>query len=252
MELGLRFARSKLATPSPPPPPRQAVTCPRGLHRARAKPSIAAIRLLPSGHWNFSREKWPGQVVVTRAVSLTGVPDEGGHPLYGKRGPRLPGQMAAAGCVQVRALRRRSHERRMCHLHRKRTALQRRHWVELLAPSGGPHLAGSPACHAAPAVDANRLTELVVVGANGSLLLSTLFLDDCLLPAMPLLCLAVAADNGNLTMRQLVLGDASCTDISHSTATDWLLKVVEAQGVAWAGWASRLSQRLAALAPGHP
>lgn len=73
------------------------------------------------------------------------------------------------------------------------------------------------------------------MGANGSLLQSNLFLDDCLLSAMPLLCLAVAADNGRLSMHQLVLGDASCTDISQSRATDWLLKVGGGSGGQFAG-----------------
>ncbi|KAL4426393.1 hypothetical protein ABPG77_004687 [Micractinium sp. CCAP 211/92] len=143
----------------------QDVACPRELRSALADPDVAAIRLLPSVRWNFSREEWSEKVVVTRVVSLTGVSDERGQPPY---------------------------------------------------------------------LDVNQLTELIVVGANGSLLQSNLFLDDCLLPAMPLLCLAVAADNGRLSMHQLVLGDASCTDISQSRATDWLLKAAF-----WATWETR-------------
>ena len=54
------------------------------------------------------------------------------------------------------------------------------------------------------AVDANQLAELVVVGANGSLHQRGLFVDDCMLPAMPLLCFAVGADEGSLMMDQLV------------------------------------------------
>ncbi|KAL4430886.1 hypothetical protein ABPG75_006142 [Micractinium tetrahymenae] len=141
------------------------VACPRELHSALADAAVTDIRLLPSGRWNFSREGWPGRVVLTRAVTLVGVADDGGRPPY---------------------------------------------------------------------VDVNRLTKLVVVGANGSFLQSNLFLDDCLVPAMPLLCLAVGADNGNLTMHQLVIGDASCTDIGQSTATDWLLK-----SAYWATWQAR-------------
>jgi hypothetical protein len=55
-----------------------------------------------------------------------------------------------------------------------------------------------------PHVDANQLAQLVVVGKNGSLHLRSLFLDDCLLPGMPLLCLAAGADGGTLRLDQLV------------------------------------------------
>jgi hypothetical protein len=82
-----------------------------------------------------------------------------------------------------------------------------------------------------PHVDANQLAQLVVVGKNGSLHLRSLFLDDCLLPGMPLLCLAAGADGGTLRLDQLVLGDSSCTSIRHSAATNWLLK--SAYTAAW-------------------
>lgn len=56
----------------------------------------------------------------------------------------------------------------------------------------------------APAVDMNQLSELVVVGTNGSLHLRGLFLDDCLLPAMPLVCLAAGTGGGSLLLDSLV------------------------------------------------
>ncbi|PRW58290.1 Mitogen-activated kinase kinase kinase 13-A [Chlorella sorokiniana] len=82
-----------------------------------------------------------------------------------------------------------------------------------------------------PYADLNQLTELVVVGANGSLHQRGIYVDDCMLPVMPLLCFAVGADEGSLMMEQLVICDASCTDISRSTAADWLLK-----SAYWATW----------------
>lgn len=53
-------------------------------------------------------------------------------------------------------------------------------------------------------MDVNQLTELVVVGANGSLHQRNIYVDDCMLPVMPLLCFAVGADEGSLVMDQLV------------------------------------------------
>lgn len=58
--------------------------------------------------------------------------------------------------------------------------------------------------HARSAVDVNQLTELVVVGAGGRLHQRHIFVDDCMLPVMPLLCFAVGADEGSLIMDQLV------------------------------------------------
>lgn len=67
-----------------------------------------------------------------------------------------------------------------------------------------PALAPPPITHTLCAVDVNQLTELVVVGANGSLHQRSIYVDDCMLPVMPLLCFAVGADEGSLVMEQLV------------------------------------------------
>lgn len=67
--------------------------------------------------------------------------------------------------------------------------------------------------HARSAVDVNQLTELVVVGAGGRLHQRHIFVDDCMLPVMPLLCFAVGADEGSLIMDQLVSHQS--VDIEH-------------------------------------
>lgn len=74
-----------------------------------------------------------------------------------------------------------------------------------MPPRHAPDLTlANRACPPLCAVDVNQLTELVVVGANGSLHQRSIYVDDCMLPVMPLLCFAVGADEGSLVMEQLV------------------------------------------------
>lgn len=68
-------------------------------------------------------------------------------------------------------------------------------------------------------MDVNQLTELVVVGANGSLHQRSIFVDDCMLPVMPLLCFAVGADEGSLVMDQLV--SKSHPDLQVDGSSGW-------------------------------
>ena len=171
------------------------------LQAALLDASVGHIEVAAGARLVLSSDTWPSPVHLRHQVALTGAPDADGAPPYGQHpgegGPRAAGTAGAAGGARYR-------------------------W--LLARPDLPLLTSSPpASH--PAVRANQLAELVVVGRGGRLRLRSLFLDDCLLPAMPLLCLAVGRHGGALSFEDLTLGDARCSDIGASVATDSLLKV---------------------------
>lgn len=173
------------------------------LRFALADPRVDSIAVVDSGapgSWNFTAEAWGGQVLLQRRVNISGFVGTSGRLPHRERAMfRLaaPGPGAATARPCCRPLMLSARHRFPMHV-----------WP--------------PPC--LPAVDANQLAELVVVGPGGALHLSDLFLDDCLLPHLPLLCFAAGGRQGSLLLERLVLGDAACADAGASTAADWLLK----------------------------
>lgn len=87
-----------------------------------------------------------------------------------------------------------------------------------------------------------------MVGANGTLHQRGLFLDACLLPAMPLLCLAAGSSGSSLLLDQMVrLGN--CV-LRPAPAVVWLL--LQALTSQWSWGQARLQALAGILASAFP